>query len=336
VRMARYRRLLNAAADLINAPAAWNALGGIPNAGAGIRIAVIDSGIDNANPAFQDASLTPPAGFPKGRPEDLPFTNSKIIVARTYLRPSGRIDPARSRPDDNSPRDRSGHGTFLAMLAAGRTVTIPGATTTITGIAPKAFLGNYKAAGSTDINDFLPEDGVLSAMDDAVSDSDQMDVIILSLGTVAVSAPSDRLCTGNPGGVCDLLAEAVAIATEDFGTLVVSAAGNDGDAPGPIVPALNTIASPATSPDAIAVGATTNSRKLTSILRGGAGAPASLQSAAVLFGNGPQPDRPLTGRIRSVEDVGNDGFACNSLPAGSLTGVIGLVERGNLGFADYV
>src|SRR5262249_51117795 len=61
VRMARYRRLLNAAADLINAPAAWNALGGIPNAGAGIRIAVIDSGIDNANPAFQDASLTPPA-----------------------------------------------------------------------------------------------------------------------------------------------------------------------------------------------------------------------------------------------------------------------------------
>src|SRR5437588_13041901 len=75
-------RDLNAAVNLVNAPAAWSAVGGTSNAGAGIRIGIIDTGIDQNHPGFQDSSLTPPAGFPKGDPA---FTNSNVIVARSYV-----------------------------------------------------------------------------------------------------------------------------------------------------------------------------------------------------------------------------------------------------------
>src|SRR6185503_7940039 len=97
-------------------------------------------------------------------------------------------------------------------------------------------------------------------------------------------------------------------------------------------PALNAISSPGTSPAAISVAATTNSRQLFSTLRGGTGAPASLQSVPALFGNGPRPQTPISGRIRTAESTGNDGFACAPLPAGSLAGVMVLVQRGNCDF----
>lgn len=331
VRMQRYKLALNAAADLVNAPAAWNALGGIQNAGAGIKIGVLETGMDANNEALQDPTLTPPAGFPKATTANLPFTNSKIIAARSYVCAVAKIDPPTSRPDDCSPIDRSGHGTFVATMIAGRRINTPGPA--ISGIAPKAFLGNYKISGSSELNDFPRQEWILMAMDDAVSDG--MDILNLSLGSIALFAPNDvgAACSTDPRAICDPLAEAVAVATEDFGVVVVTAAGNDGDR-GMTAPTLNTISSPATSFDAIAVGATSNSRQLTSTLRGGPGAPGSLAAVPALFGNGPR--RLLTAPIRSVDAVGDDGTACKSLAAGSLTGVIALIQRGGCDFADKV
>jgi uncharacterized protein (TIGR03437 family) len=333
VRMQRYRVRLNTGAELISAPAAWTALGGPSRAGAGVRIAVIDSGLDHRHPAFQAPDLTPPAGFPRARPEDLPFTNNKIIVARSYLRPA-TVDPRFTRPDDYSPLDRTGHGTFIAAIAAGRAASLPGGPT-LTGVAPGAFLGNYKVTGSTDINDFARQAAILQAMDDAVSDG--MDILTVSLGGIAFYSPFDTglACSTNPAAICDPLAEAVQVATEDFGLLVVVAAGNDGDRAN-VFPTLNAISSPGTAPAAISVGATTNSRQLFSVLRGGSGAPASLQSVPAAFGNGPRPGQPLSGRIRTAESAGNDGFACAAFPPGSLSGVLVLVRRGNCDFEDKV
>jgi minor extracellular serine protease Vpr len=72
--------------DLINAPAAWNQLGGAKNAGAGSKIAIIDTGIDVAHPAFNDSGFTLPAGFPLCTvPADCSYTNKKVIVARSYV-----------------------------------------------------------------------------------------------------------------------------------------------------------------------------------------------------------------------------------------------------------
>ncbi len=128
-------------------------MGGVSNAGAGIKIGIIDSGIDQTHPAFQDKSLTPPAGFPKctnNHPEDCNYTNNKVIVARSYIRQqSAGTNPsnvaANSIPDDYSPRDRQGHGTGTASSAAGNVNT---GAVTFNGMAPKAFLGNYKVLGS--------------------------------------------------------------------------------------------------------------------------------------------------------------------------------------------
>src|ERR1019366_6384191 len=108
--------LLNAAVNLVGVPAAWSAVGGSANAGAGVKIGVIDTGIDQNHPGFRDDGFTPPAGFPKG---DTGYTNNKVIVARSYISFLVDSDPTYSTPDDLSPRDRQGHGTAIAMIAAG-------------------------------------------------------------------------------------------------------------------------------------------------------------------------------------------------------------------------
>ena len=56
--------LLDASVQLINAPALWARLGGVGAAGQGMRIAILDTGIDITNPLFSDAGFTMPAGFP--------------------------------------------------------------------------------------------------------------------------------------------------------------------------------------------------------------------------------------------------------------------------------
>ncbi len=170
---------LNRALDLANVPAAWSAVGGVSNAGAGIKIGILDSGIDQNHAGFQDSSLQVPAGFPKG---ETAYTNNKVIVARSYVpldsvgyNPDDLVSG--SHPDDYSPRDRQGHGTAIAMIAAG--VQNTGPQGTIQGVAPKAFLGNYKIIGSPGINDFARFAAFNQALEDALADG--MDIVTLSL-----------------------------------------------------------------------------------------------------------------------------------------------------------
>ena len=128
--MRRFKPSMNAANQLIQAPAAWAALGGVSNAGKGIKIGIIDSGVDQTHPAFANSDLSVPSGFPlctRGHSEDCSYTNRKVIVARSYIRQLAMeavSDPANpaveSQPDDFTPRDHIGHGTAIASAAAGR------------------------------------------------------------------------------------------------------------------------------------------------------------------------------------------------------------------------
>src|SRR5262245_16555269 len=70
----RFRLRLDRAVPLHHVPEAWQQVG-FGNAGAGVKIAIIDTGIDIEHPGFQDSSLSTPNGFPRANnPADLAFT----------------------------------------------------------------------------------------------------------------------------------------------------------------------------------------------------------------------------------------------------------------------
>ena len=329
----RWRHLnLNQATQLVNAPAAWNTLGGVQNAGNGMKIGIMDTGIDNNHPAFRDTSLPIPAGFPICSGSDCAFTNNKVIVARSYVRQlamgSNANNPAAdSRPDDYSPRDRVGHGTATASCAAAATNT---GLVTFSGMAPKAYLGNYKITGSPEVNDNgVPEDVIISALDDAFNDG--MNVVSFSFGGPAFTGPLDSgAACGNPAGVaCDLVAKTFNDVAQK-GLILVAAGGNDGT--GSLsYPNFNSIESPGNAPAVIAAGASTNSHVFApEVIVPGPGVPSNLQSITA------QPSDfstvgATTAPLRDAAQVG-DGLACSALPAGSLTGTIALIERGSCTF----
>jgi minor extracellular serine protease Vpr len=353
----RYQALLNRATQLMNAPAAWSALGGEANAGIGMKIAIIDTGIDNTHPAFQD-SLPMPSGFPicsgfSGNCSD--YTNHKIIVARSYVKQlagysakqgapvddtSVQPDPTTSQPDDYTPRDHAGHGTATAAAAAADSNTGPalasgGGNITFTGMAPKAYLGNYKIFGSPGVNDSPTDSAMILAIDDALNDG--MDVASLSVGGSALTGALDTgAACGLPAGQpCDPVAYAYENAAK-AGLVVVVAAGNSGsDAAllyGQHYPYYNSISSPATAPSAIGVGATTNSHVLTpTVTVNTASAPANVKGLTAETGDStffPSSQGANIAPLIDVSQLNNDGYACSPLPAYSLTGAFALIERG--------
>jgi minor extracellular serine protease Vpr len=350
----RFHMSLDRAEQLINVPAAWALAGGTSNAGAGIKIGIIDTGIEATHPAFQDASLTPPAGFPicqvaysnllstppvdctaadpaKGFPlcasVNCRYTNNKLIVARSYVPLLNSGAAATSRPDDPSPRDRIGHGTAVAMAAAG--VTNTGPSDTITGVAPKAFLGSYKVFGSPGVNDFTSEDVLIRALEDAFDDG--MDIVVMSLGAPALSGPLDAgaACGIGSGQQCDLQAYVVELAV-DNGMLVVAAGGNGAQTGLLSLPALSTMDTPGDAPGAIAVASTTNSHSW-----GNALAVNGLGTYHARLGDGPPPVSKISAPLGDIANVG-DPLGCTAPPAGSLAGLFALVQRGTCTFAVKV
>ena len=335
----RYKRALNRATQLLDGPAAWNVLGGQPNAGAGIRIAILDSGIEQTNPAFQDSTLKAPQGFPvcnQGPFDCGAFTNGKVIVARSYVgmiaAGTSPTDPsADSRPDDLTPRDRDGHGTAVASCAAAAITT---GAVTFSGMAPKAYLGNYKIYGSPGVNDSTTDQAIVRAAEDAQADG--MDVLNFSSGGPEFSGPLDSgaACGVNPGVPCDLVAATFENLAQS-GMVVVAAAGNEGqDGSLYPTPTYNTISSPGNAPSVIAPGAATNGHTFfEAVTLAGSDVPSNLQSIVAVFGDGFVPASPLTAPVVDVAALGNDGYACSALPAGSLAGDIALIERGPQGNA---
>jgi minor extracellular serine protease Vpr len=286
-----YKPQLDHAVPIHKVPQAWNQIGA-DKAGLGVKIAIIDSGIDITHPGMQDSTLQVPGGFPKVNADsDTAFTNSKVIVARSYANLFSVAE------DDNSARDVVGHGTATAMAAAGALNSGP--LGPIQGVAPRAFLGSYKVLGSKGSG---TSDVILKAIDDAVKDG--MDVISASISS-SIAAP--RLED-------DLEADAFE-RVASTGVLMINSAGNKGDP--------NTIGSPATAPSVIAVGASFNDRTFF---------PASIVVAdgapvGAVTGNGPAPDSSISGPLFDVSTLDLDGEACLPYPTGSMTGKIAFIIR---------
>jgi subtilisin family serine protease len=292
VPMREFHRVMDHAVLLHKVADAWSRIGA-DHAGEGIKVAIIDTGVEVSHPAFQNSGLSAPEGFPLTTTSaDAAYTNGKIIVARSYVSLLPRRDP------DNSARDRVGHGTALASIVGG--VRAAGTLATITGVAPKAWIGNYKVFGTPGTNDSTSDAAILKAIDDAVADG--MDVINLSLGSDFAPRLDD-----------DLEVQAIERASR-AGVVVVVSAGNNG-------PSLNTMASPGTAPSAITVGAVTNERTFAASVD-----VPGLGSFAAVTGSGPSPSVPVTG------EVADAGLACDSFAGGSLNGKVALILRGTCTF----
>jgi subtilisin family serine protease len=225
---ARYEPQLDSTPQAIGAPGLWGA--GLETAGQGVKIGIIDTGIDHTHSFFEPAGYTMPAGFPRGQTR---FTNAKVIVARAFAPPGAKYPRAGVAVDG----ENSTHGTHVAGIAEGNPRTQASGGRVVSGVAPRAQLGNYKALVGTDSglspNGNAPE--LVAAIEAAVRDG--MDVLNLSIGEPELEPRRD---------VVALALDAAAAA----GVVPVVAAGNDFNDLG-----AGSVASPANSAAAITVAA---------------------------------------------------------------------------------
>ena len=208
----------------IGAPNAWQGAGGTGYTGKGVKIAIIDSGVDYTHATFGGEGTPDAFAEATAAADPTPYYGSRVKGGHDFAGDSytGQNTP---QPDEN-PIDceKFGHGTHVAATAAGSGVTADGETykgpydsTTHNnefrvgpGVAPEADLYALKVFGCEGQSNLTAD-----AVDWAVKN--HMDVINLSLGSPFGKATDP-----------DAVAVSNAVAA---GIVVVSAAGNAGSQP---------------------------------------------------------------------------------------------------------
>jgi subtilisin family serine protease len=273
----------------------WDLLGGPDNAGEGVVIGVIDSGIWPESLSFSDRTgangnaskdgkldyLQLPGWHGRCAPGEQ-FTaadcNQKLIGAQHFNAGyGGNAGIEATRPwEFNSPRDYNGHGTHTSSTAGGNLATpTTGAASVFgptNGIAPRARIAMYKALWSTE--DGAQASGfnsdLVAAIDQAVADG--VDVINYSIS-------GTRTNFLDPAEVAFLFAA-------DAGVFVAASAGNSG-------PTTGTVAHP--SPWITTVAAGTHNRDGQGSVTLGNGATYNGGSVATAVGPAPLIDSTAAG-----------------------------------------
>jgi minor extracellular serine protease Vpr len=229
-----YTSTMDRGPSVINATGLESATG---QKGEGMKIAVVDTGVDSSSPFLNPAGFSYPPGFPKG---DTKLTTPKVIVAKSFPGPVRDQNSAKAF-DPSEP-----HGTHVSGIAAGDEGTnAPAgpdhpATTNLSGVAPKAWIGNYRVfTVPTPLGHQANTPEIVHAFEAAVADG--MNVINFSGGGPQTDPVNDAMFE---------TIHNVALS----GVVPVIASGNDRDDYG-----LGTAGSPGAAPDAIAVAATSNS-----------------------------------------------------------------------------
>ncbi|HXJ95391.1 MAG TPA: S8 family peptidase [Terriglobia bacterium] len=217
----KLKGMLDLTAAAVNASAAWTA----GWYGAGIGVAVIDSGVANEDDLNNNnVTLAPPnSHLPPG-------SGNSVVYAQSFV-----------AEDTN---DHYGHGTHVAgiIAASGKDSICAPCTRTLRGMAPEASIINLKALNQ---NGAGTDSSVIAAIEQAIALKSKYNirVINLSLGRpVFESYTQDPLC------------QAVEAAWK-AGIVVVVAAGNDGRDNSQGTEGYGTITAPGNDPYVITVGA---------------------------------------------------------------------------------
>lgn len=200
----------------------WEQLGGPDDAGAGVVVGIVDTGIWPESDAFAGGTDLPVPATWSGQCEPgerfTPRTcNDKLVGARYYLRGFGRQFVATT--DFLSPRDWSGHGSHTASTAAGNhgtDVAIDGhAIGSGSGMAPGAKVAAYKVCweGRPGVDPGCFNSDSVAAINQAVLDG--VDVLNYSIGG------------GSESTVLDPVEQAFRGAS-NAGVYVANSAGNSG------------------------------------------------------------------------------------------------------------
>ena len=280
-----------------NNPAGWNV------AGQGVKIGIVDTGIDPTHPSFQAPNMTAPSGFPKWSTNvsgNQALTSGKIIVARSY--------------GGWTAQDVDGHGSAVASVAAGVPLSssVGPNGRTLSGVAPAAWLGIYDV-DSSHTGSYSDSD-ILSALDDCAADG--MDVVSMSFGAPDYAGSLDPE---------NQLYDEVFTTLRTNGIVLVASAGNDGSE-------VDTMAAPAVDPGVIAVGAQQNSTLNTYN-------PAVTSTDGSIFyaaaaDNNTGTTQSLTAQLVSVTKWDSTGLGCGTAQAGVASGRILLIQRGTCTFVQ--
>jgi minor extracellular serine protease Vpr len=293
--------------DLIHASEAWTDAGGGPStAGDGVKVAIVDTGIDATHPCFSDAGY--PAQTQLG---DTSFTNNKVIAAKVF----NNKTPSRHY----TPEAVGEHGTHVAGTVGcnyGTAANVNGVPIPhpISGVAPRALLGNYNVFPA-DIANARSED-ILNALDAAYTDG--FDIANMSLG--GTHGKSGRL------GIQDLLT--IAVDNLDQANMVVAvAAGNSG-------PGFATMESPGSAARALTAGAATVGHIIATPIT------VASVTAAGVAGDFATVSSDLTAPLGVLTEAPTNpatglSTACGPL-ATNLTGQIALLSRGVCSFSTKI
>ncbi|MGE5236905.1 MAG: S8 family serine peptidase [Acidobacteriota bacterium] len=321
----RYHLLNSTSVPFIGAPEVWQRGTGAGD-GKGIRIGIIDTGIDYLHADFGGSGN--PADYAaddRTIVTDHPFPTAKVVGGWDFAGDAyDASEQATSTPaPDPDPLDCFGHGTHVAgtaagygVLANGQTYTGPYDTTTNfsqftvgPGVAPMADLYALKifgCSGSTNL--------VGPALEWAADPAHHMDVVNLSLGC---------------DFWCDSPTELTALENlTALGTVVVAAGGNAGNT-------FYDVSDPAASEHAIAVAASIDNG-LTSPALQVTQPPAIAGLYLAAEGAITRPlsqSGPVTGTVVQVQPAD----ACAALTNGSaVRGKIALIDRGTCLFSAKI
>jgi minor extracellular serine protease Vpr len=266
--------------------------------GEGIKVGVIDTGIDLDHPAL-GGDGTPGA----------PYTNSRVVSQFDFAGDAYNADPSSGSfnptpTPDPVADDCAGHGTHVSGIV--------GADGSVTGVAPGVSFGAYRVFGCEGSAD---TDVILAALERAFTDG--MDIVNMSLGSAFNNWPEAPLAQAS-----DVLV--------NHDVVVVASIGNSG------ADGLYSAGAPGVGNKVIGVAAfdnvgihlpyfTVTPANLTIGYTNAAAAPIAPTSGSL----------PLT-KANSVGPVppgvlpANDG--CAAVPAGTYTGMAVLIRRGTCSF----